>query len=46
MDDAGLNHSFREYSGNGIRENLQAVYDRQHDIIDAQDLELIHDAEP
>ena len=46
MDDAGLNHGIGEHGSNGIRKALEAVDNRQHDIIDTPVLELVHDAKP
>ena len=46
VNDAGLNQRLRKHRRDRLRKALQAVDDRDQNVVDASDLQLVHDLEP
>ena len=46
MNDAGLNQRLRKHRCDRLRKALQAIDDRDENVVDASHLQLVHDLEP
>lgn len=46
VNDARLHHRLREHRRDGLGEALEAVNDRDQDVVNASGLEFVHDPEP